>query len=610
MKLIINLQTALLLPIHLLFLSLLISAIFLPEYSQAACPKIFNTQAAQQMVTLARDIRYHNRLYYEKAQPEISDAAYDRLLAELVRLEGCFPELAAPGSPTRTVGNAAEGTAQKVAHEKPMLSLTSATGPEAVKALLKRVVAPVDMKLLVQPKVDGLPVELVYVAGRLTSAATRGDGRIGEDVTERVRSIWGIPHQLTGTYPDRVVVRGEVYADLPLLRQRRAGTAAETDLIPTHPRHLAAGLLQAHLPDLSALATLRLFPFELVNGVLPECKLHTDQEALGLLAEWGFPAAREHTRPVHTFAELQDVYRWYLANRDQQPFAMDGIVVKVDDLDLRQRLGEGTRAPFWAAAWKFPPETARTRIVKIHWSVGRTGRRTPVAEVMPVRLGGVQVSQVSLHNIAKIEKLDIADGDEVVVGLKGDVIPQVVEVVGRVPRPRSFDALLSQSQEPALYECLRDSPACRQQFLARATYFVSKSGLNIAGLGRSRLEKLVAASLVVDLPSLFLLQAKEIATVPGFSPKTARRLISAILAAAHPDSFRLVTALGITGVGPKTVQRLALQFRSLDALLNAEEERLMTLSAHDARAAKTLRSFFQKPGGQGLLVKFRELGIL
>lgn len=582
----------------------LISTIYYPALS-GACPDISASEADQRMIILGNDIRYHNQLYYEKAQPKISDAEYDRLFAELLRLEECFPALIATDSPTRRVGGAVGGGTSKVLHERPMLSLSSSSGPEAVEALLKRFAAIGEVLLLVQPKVDGLPVELMYESGRLVSASTRGDGRFGEDVTERARQIQGIPHLMSGKFPDRVVVRGEVYADLPLLRNFMTETTPEKYATP---RHFAAGLLKAQKPDPAALAVLRLFPFELVSGGSADASPHSDREALQMLSNWGFPVAAEQTTPVKSFAEIQAVYHNYLASRDRQPFAMDGIVIKVDDLSLRQQLGEGERAPFWAVAWKFPPQSARTRVRAINWTVGRTGRRTPIAEVVPVDLGGVRVSRVSLNNQAEVVRLNIAAGDQVLIELAGDVIPQVQEVVERAARNSNSGAVTTPKSVPALDACLYDSPVCRNQFLARATYFASKSGLNIAGLGRKRLQKLVEAGLVDDLPSLFLLTADQMATVPGFGKESARRLAAAIRAAAHPDSFRLVAALGIPGVGPKTVQHLARQFIDLDALLAAGQEQLSVLSAANLRAARTIRSFFT--GGVELLMKFRELGIL
>ncbi|MHB8058812.1 MAG: NAD-dependent DNA ligase LigA [Desulfuromonadaceae bacterium] len=555
------------------------------------------------MFTLADEIRYHNHLYYEKAQPVISDAEYDKLFARLVSLEECFPAQAAADSPTRKVGGGVSGETRLVTHEQPMLSLSSATGPEAVAILLKRVASAGEVQLLVQPKVDGLPVELVYKAGRLVSASTRGDGRAGEDVTERIREIQGIPQQLSGNFPSKVVVRGEIYADLELLQTYRTGAATEKYATP---RHMAAGVLKSQKQDPAAVAVLRLFPFELVTAG----SVTTDLAALQLLSDWGFPVASVHTVTVRTFADIEDFYHDYLARRAQQPFAMDGIVVKVDDLRLRQRLGKGARAPFWAAAWKFPPDTATTLVREIVWTVGRSGRRTPVVELVPVHLGGVQVSRVSLHNEAELGRLDVAPGDQVVVELVGDVIPQILEVVGRAPRKAAAGATPVQVPVPPLDICLKDSADCREQFIAKAAYFTSKSGLGIAGLGRGRLQKLVEAGLVSDLPSLFLLNADAVAAVPGFGMESARRLTASIRAAGHPDSYRTVTALGIPGVGPKSVERLARQFASLDALLGAGEGKLTVLAASDSRAARTVRSFFHSPGGEELLIKFRKLGIL
>ncbi|MBW4054807.1 MAG: NAD-dependent DNA ligase LigA [Proteobacteria bacterium] len=587
---------------RIVLLFLLISISLLPALSYA-CPEISNIDVKQQMTTLANDIRYHNQLYYEKVQPAISDAEYDRLFARLVQLEECFPALAAADSPTRTVGSGMGGGTLMVKHEQPMLSLSSSTGPEAVQVLFKKIATSGKVQLLVQPKIDGLPVELVYEIGRLVSASTRGNGRAGEDVTARVREIQGVPHRLAGTFPDRVVVRGEVYADRQLLQKYGQIAAAEKYATP---RHMAAGVLKAQKPDPAAVAVLRLFPFELVTTGA----MHSDLKALEQLSNWGFPVDLKQTHIVQTFADVQAVYRAFLANRDQQPFAMDGIVVKVDDLSLRRQLGEGGHAPFWAAAWKYPPDTARTQVLGIKWTVGRTGRRTPVAEVSPVRLGGILVTRVSLYNDTEIARLDIATGDQVLVELVGDVIPRVLEVVKRARRVTDSGAAATQMSEPVLDACLSDSPVCREQFLSRVTYFASKPGLGIKGLGRGRLQKLVEAGLVNDLPSLFLLKEEEVAEVPGFGMETARSLTVAIKAAGHAEPFRIVTALSVPGVGPGRVEHLSRQFTSLDALLTSGQKQLAALSSTDRLATKTIRRFFLSPGGQVLLVKFRKLGLL
>lgn len=593
---------------------LLLSLIFchsVPLSSAGTCPEISSKTAIQRIEALRGDIRHHNRLYYQELRPVISDAEYDRLFAELVLLEECFPVFATDDSPTRTVGTAFGDGSMIVRHEKPMLSLSSSTGPEMVEVLLRKVAAASgELLLLVQPKVDGLPVELLYKAGRLVAATTRGDGRSGVDVTATILRVRGVPQILSGCFPPRVVVRGEIYADRQMVHNAiRPGVGIAIAHYATL-RHLAAGTLQSRNPDPGALAALRLFPFELVNAEQAGNGIISDLVALRLMADWGFSVDFAQTRQVASLDEVKAIYRDYLASRDRHPFAMDGIVVKVNDLDLRRRMGEGVRAPFWAAAWKFPPATAETKVQAIHWQVGRTGRRTPVAEIEPLLLGGIQINRISLHNAMELRRLDLAPGDHVVVGLIGDVIPQVLAVVRRVSRSADADAVPSILPAAAIDACLRDGPGCTEQFLARLVHFVSKPGLNISGFGRGRLRMLIEAGLIDDLPSLFQLQAKEIAAVPGFGEITARKLTNEIGAVDRSDDFRLVVAIGIPGVGKAGACRLTKYFTSLSTLLEAKDEQLNLMPGNDRKAAKTVRSFFQSSGGRELLEKFRKLGML
>jgi DNA ligase (NAD+) len=572
----------------------------------ASCPEISADSARQRLESLGKEIRTHDRLYYQEQQPVISDAEYDRLLADLIALEACFPALAAPDSPTRAVGDGLDSRAAKVAHAQPMLSLESSTDAAAVEALLRRTAKTAgDVGLLVQPKVDGLPVELVYEKGRLVSAATRGDGLVGEDVTERVRHIQGIPHQLSGVFPSRVVVRGEVYADRQILAAGAGAVAANYATL----RHLAAATLRTQTPDPQALAALRLFPFELVRAAPATAGLATGREALGQLAAWGLPVPHQHTHPARSLDEVRRIYQGYLVSRNRQPFAMDGIVAKVDDLDLREHLGEGAKAPLWAAAWKFPPVTARTEVLAIHWRVGRTGRRTPVAKLAPVDLGGVRVSRVSLHTAAEVARLGLQAGDQVVIALVGDAVPQVVEVLGKKAGANGDAVLLELLAEPAVDACLTDTPGCREQFLARAAHFVSKGGLDIPGLGRGRLQMLIDTGLVADLPALFRLQVNDIAALPGFGERTARQLTAGIRAAAWPALPRLLAAIGIPGVGPAASKRLGEHFASLGLLLAAEEEQLAAIPAISPATAKNIRAFFDSPGGRALLEGLQEVGL-
>ena len=654
------------LSVFLVFLLFITCAL---SIASEGCPELPLSRAKERVTTLRGEIRHHNELYYQQLKPAISDAQYDALFAELVLLEGCFPAFATVDSPTGAVGGGSlaqqpagasagdyEAEPPLLLHERPMLSLSSSTGPEAVDALLHRIATGrFPQRLLFQPKVDGLPVELIYQSGRLISAATRGNGRYGEDVTPRVRKITGIPQVLSGSYPARVAVRGEIYADLALMA---AATEAASEPYAT-PRHFAAAALRSREPSPLALAALRMFPFELVNAE-EVAGVTSDLAALARLAEWGFPVRLELTRQAETLDQIRTLYGDYLANRDRQPFAADGIVVKLDDLRLRRRLGEGARAPFWAAAWKFPPATAATLVRAIRWQVGRTGRRTPVAELDPVKLGGVRVSHVSLHNAETLSRLGIAAGDRVIIALAGDVIPQVQEVVkdgSRAPRPapaplpEERQATVAKGPgsevargngqdvtsdfggssgdpappvQPELDSCLRDAPGCRSQFLARAAHFVSKAGLNIPGLGRGRLQKLVEAGLLPDLPAIFRLTPQDVAVVAGFGPKSARRLTAAIGRARRPQQFRLVSALGIPGVGPAAAKTLAGHYASLGELLNSGAgygvgtgvgvgvgtgmDAGVDAGGSDT-AAERVRSFFATRGGAELLAELRRLGL-
>ncbi len=586
--------------LSILFL-LLLTAPVTAQNASPVCPDLSAAAARQRLEGLAAEIRHHDHLYYEELKPAISDAAYDRLFAELLGLERCFPEWAAADSPTRRVGGDAPAGTAKVRHAAPMRSLDSAADESRVVALLQRLAALGGGEVLLQPKVDGLPVELVYEQGRLVSAATRGDGEGGENVTERVRQLTGIPARLAGDYPERVVLRGEVYADLRLL------AAAPPQIDYPTPRHLAAATLRAQTPDPQALAALRFFPFALVSTI-PDAGFLFDRQALAQLQSWGLPVDPAQTRTASTLAEVRSFYQETLAGRDRQPFAMDGIVVKADAAVLRRRLGEGSRAPRWAAAWKFPPATALTRILRIDWQTGRTGRRTPVAEVTPVLLGGVRVSRLSLHSAAALERSGARPGDEVVIALAGDAVPQLLEVVGEATSGVKFSS--PPLTEAGIADCLCDSPACRPQFLARASHFVSPAGLAIAGLGRGRLQKLIEAGLVHDLPGIFGLTEAAIAEVPGFGPRSARQLAQAIRQTARPQRARLLTAIGIPGVGPVAAGQLAAAFPAGAALFAASPEELMAGAQVGRRAAENFHAFFAAPEGLKLLRQLRDLGWL
>jgi DNA ligase (NAD+) len=572
-----------------------------PPCPAASCPETPPARLRQQMDELARQIRHHDRLYYRDLAPVISDSAYDRLRERLVRLEECYPDLAASDSPTRQIGGG-KAAAGEIVHQAPMLSLHSSPDSRAIRGLLRRLrTAGAEPELLVQPKVDGLPVEILYLDGRLVSAATRGDGRAGEDVTARVRSVAGIPERLAGKVPPRLAVRGEIYTD----RQRLAEADDALRKAYASPRHLAAGTLQAEKPHPRALALLRFFPFELVN---PPATIASDRAALDHLAMWGFPVEPQRTQSASSLRDVQQFYDDALDARRKQPFASDGIVVKVDDLALRRRLGADSRAPHWAAAWKFPPATACSTVRAIEWRIGRTGRRTPVAVIRPVELGGNRVSRVSLYNPDELDRLDIAPGDRVVVELSGDAVPGILRVTSR------SDRLTNRPPQPpptapGIDACLQLVRGCRRRFLARAAHFVSRSGLNVEGLGPARLEAMAEQGLVKTLPDLFRLRTDQLMTAEGFGPKSARKLVAAIARASRPDTAHLLVALGVPGVGPATAGRLADYFGDLRKIMAADTEELQAVREVGKVTAGNLHSFFESPGGRELLAELRQEGL-
>jgi DNA ligase (NAD+) len=370
------------------------------------------------------------------------------------------------------------------------------------------------------------------------------------------------------------------------------------------PRHFAAAALKSKHPDPIALAALRLFPFQWVDAE-EGSGVTSDLAALGVLSLWGFPVRLDLTDQARNLGEIRTAYQKHLTWRDEQSFAADGIVAKLDDLSLRRRLGEGARAPFWAAAWKFPPETAQTLVREIRWNSGRTGRRTPVAELVPVSLGGVRVSRVSLSNAETVRRLGIAAGDQVLIGLVADIIPQVLEVKKKAGRTDGSDTTPAEAPESGMTDCLSDAAGCREQFLARAVHFTSKAGLNVAGLGPGRLRKLVEAGLVRDLPSLFRLKREEVAALTGFNAASARSLTAALRRVGRPEPFRLLAALGVPGIGPATAQRLSKQFQSLDELLLSQND-----LTDGSMAVQNIHRFFETQQGRELLRGLREVDLL
>ncbi|HWI41124.1 MAG TPA: helix-hairpin-helix domain-containing protein, partial [Verrucomicrobiae bacterium] len=373
-------------------------------------------------------------------------------------------------------------------------------------------------------------------------------------------------------------------------------------------RHAAAAALLSQNVDVATVAELRFFPFELVDADTVT-GVTTDSAGLLLLKQWGFPVSEEHLRRAQSLAEVKSVVEKLLGTRESAPYAMDGAVVKVDDLGTRRLLGETERAPLWAAAWKFPPSNAATVIRDIRWSVGRTGRRSPVAIVDPVRISGVEVSRVSLNGAAEVERLGLRIGARVVVSLVGDVIPQVSAVTEAPVVPAATGAPSSPPSLPP-QGCFSSSPGCNEQFLARLVHFAGREGLDVRGFGRSRLQALVRAGLVTGLPDLLLLTPDQLSKVPGIGMKTARQLAERLRIARGAPDFQVLAAIGITGVGKITIDRLARRFSSVSIMLSSSRQQLRALPPAERRGALAVSAFFASAEGGQLLGRLRELGML
>jgi DNA ligase (NAD+) len=583
------------------FFLLFITILPAGSFAASDCPLLDTATAKTQLETLSAEVLYHNRLYYQELRPVLSDAEYDRLYAKLVRLEACFPLLVSADSPTRRVGSAEIDPKLTITHAQPMLSLTSSADEEAVAALLQRVpkVATGKVLYLVQPKFDGLPVELLYLQGKLVAAATRGDGLRGEDVTAQARKIAAIPQKLRGDYPPRLLLHGEIYA-----RKQRPESAPLTAAAAPYAtlRHQAVATLRSHDATPEALAALAFFPFAQLSA---SDGVRSDRESLAALKAWGFADPLPQSWSATTLKEIRTLFATALAERSSWPFAADGIVVKVDDLNLRRTLGSSSRAPNWAAAWKFPAATVVTTVTEITWQTGRTGRKTPVATLAPREIGGIQVEHVTLHNAAELEELDLIAGDEVLVALSGDVIPQIIAVTRRIPRPAVLAATVAAAGPD---DCYRVTHGCSDQFLSRAVYFASPAGLNIAGLGRGRLQSLIASGLVSDLPSLLTVKEAEIARLDGIGEPTAAKIGTALRSAQHPQPWRLFAALGVESVGPKALARLQKHYATLGAMTAATTPELASVIGDRSGAA--LSRFLASPAARPQLAAFYRLGLL
>ena len=557
----------------------------------------------QRMAELREQIHYHNYRYYRLNDPEISDAAYDELFKELQRLEKEYPPLITPASPTQRVGAEPLEAFRPVTHYRPMLSLESSHENRILEDFHRRVLeaeAKTTVDYLVQPKVDGVSVELVYQDRRLSLAATRGDGFTGEDITLNVRAIHTVPKTLSPSAPALVVVRGEIFMPVEGFRKLNEELITENNKPFANPRNATSGSLRQLDPAITGSRPLQLFPFELTNA--DDLGYRAESDCLQDLKDWGLPVPSEAMEKGASPRDIEAIHHRYHTSRDQLDYEVDGIVVKVDSLPLRVTMGSRTRTPRWAVAYKFEPRQEVTRVEKIIAQVGRTGKLTPVALLLPVDVGGVTVSRASLHNFGEVERLNLRAGDTVRIQRAGDVIPQVMEVI-KPGEPRSEPFLPPENcpvcespvvEEGAYHKC-PNRFGCSAQIHGSISHYSSRMALDIEGLGEKTITTFLQKGLITDLASIYKLSQDKIAPLDGFGDLSAQNLIGAIENSRKPELRRFLYGLGIPNVGEKTAADICRHFGSFAAIRCATGEQLLEVEGVGPIVAQSIVDFFASP---------------
>jgi len=566
---------------------------------------------------LRAEIRRHEHLYYVLARPEISDQAFDLLMAELRRLEAEHPELASDDSPTVRVGGQPLDELVQVRHAVPMMSLDNTYSETELEEWYERVVRGLGRPpsgLVAELKIDGVSLSCVYEAGRLALAVTRGNGEVGDDVTANARTIRTLPLQLSDA-PPRLEVRGEVFMPREVFAALNRRRREEGEEPFANPRNATAGTIRLLDPQECARRSLSFFAYQVprVGGLA----LERHSQALERLAAWGF-AVNPGWRRCEGMAEVHAVIAEWGARRASLGFDIDGIVVKVDSLDEQRALGATSKFPRWAVAFKYPPEGVQTRVRDIVVQVGRTGVLTPVAELEPVLLAGSTVSRATLHNADEVARLDVRVGDLVWVAKGGDVIPKV-EAVDVAARPEgsvpfAMPAVCPECSTPVIREegevAVRcPNRACPGVLRQRLAFFCSRAGLDIEGLGRRLVEQLLAAGLVSDPASLWDLDWEKLARLPGWGEKSAANLREQLEHARRRPLWRLLVALGIRHVGEKAARLLAARFGSLAALAAATEDELQHIEGVGPTIAASVVGFFGDAANRQLVQRLVERGV-
>ncbi|MEW5756410.1 MAG: NAD-dependent DNA ligase LigA [Pseudomonadota bacterium] len=570
---------------------------------------------AEEIAHLRERIAHHNYCYYVLDAPEIPDAEYDRLFRRLQALEEQHPELITPDSPTQRVGAAPLAAFASVRHELPMLSLANTFTDEEARDFDRRVCERLGIDAVeytAEPKLDGLAMSLIYKNGHLVRGATRGDGETGEDVTQNIRTVKAIPLTLLGKdFPPLLEVRGEVYMPKAGFEKLNAMQAEKGEKTFANPRNAAAGSLRQLDSRITAQRPLAFYCYGI--GTVSGASMPDKHSAiLARLREWGLPVSSE-IRVVHGIEGCLEYYRDILKRRDKLPYEIDGVVYKVNDLEQQKRLGFVARAPRWATAHKFPAQEELTELLAIDVQVGRTGALTPVARLAPVQVGGVTVTNATLHNEDEIRRKDVRIGDTVIVRRAGDVIPEVVAVV-RERRPKHTKEFVMPDRCP---ECGSDVVRPDAQAVARCMgglycpaqrkgaihHFASRRAMDIEGLGEKLIDQLVERDFVRDVADLYRLTQEQLAGLERMGEKSAQNLIDALEKSKSTTLARFIFALGIREVGEATAQTLAQHFGDLKPLIEADLDTLMQVPDVGPVVAESIKHFFEQPHNLEVIAK-------
>jgi DNA ligase (NAD+) len=581
------------------------------------------TDVATRADELRRQLEYHGHRYYVLDDPEISDPEYDALLGELRDIEAEHPELRTPDSPTQRVGGQPLDKFEEVPHLQPMLSLANARNEDELAAwvvrseryLARQGVEMGDVRFVTEPKIDGLAISLVYEDGVLVRGATRGNGEVGEDVTQNLRTIGAIPLRVEDA-PQLLEVRGEIYLPLAAFARLNEQRAAAGEPTFMNPRNSAAGSIRQLDPALAASRPLSMWTYGI--GEVEGLEFDTHHDWLEWLRDRGFRVNRDVE--VHdTVDQVVAACNAWQERRDRLDFEIDGVVVKVDDLDLQRQLGVVGREPRGAIAWKFPPTTATTTLNKVSWNVGRTGHMVPFAELEPVQVSGVIVKLATLHNEEDLHRKDVREGDEVIVMRAGDVIPQVVSPTSKAQKARKRNSPPDPPErcpacdtptikpEGGVWTICPNRAGCPGQVFQAVKHFVG--AMDIDGLGEENVRRFLSEHLIADAADLYVLTTDQLSELEGFGEVSANNLVQSISASKEQPFERVLYGLGIPGVGYVNARNLARHLRSMDALMEATEDQLVEVEGIGPVMARTIEETLAEDRTRELVRRFEEHGL-